>query len=178
MSYARTGGWDESLTLDDDADLMMRALLEGTALRVATRGHAYYRDHGTARVSVANDAFTADRIQSPIRVAEKMSMLLAARGRLAEYAVARRELPANGDGRISAWSRRDRPGMPAPRRGAGGQATPVSRTLVGSALARILGLERKERLAQAIASWGVGPRWRRDLLRRGAQSSAPRDKGS
>jgi O-antigen biosynthesis protein len=163
--YAATGGWDETLTLDDDADLMMRALLDGVALAVADGGESYYRDHGTSLVSVSKNLFSAKPLESRVRILDKLAAALAARGALPRYAVAlgaayqRAAMAGYQQGWIAL-------GRACQSRGealAGPQ--PVSRTRAGRALCAILGLERKERVVRALAACGLGPRWRRDLTR-------------
>jgi GT2 family glycosyltransferase len=164
--YTRTGGWDETLTLDDDVDLMLRALLDGAVLVTVNGGEGYYRSHATTRVSVSNNLFSADRLASRLRVTAKIAERLAGAGKLGEYAVPlgaayqRAAMAAYQHGLLAL-------GRACQARGeelAGPQ--PVSRTLVGQALSHLFGLERKERLAQAMATWGIGPRWRRELAHR------------
>ena len=42
-AYNKTGGWDPDVTVNQDGDLMMRALVEGVELRITNKGAAYYR---------------------------------------------------------------------------------------------------------------------------------------
>jgi hypothetical protein len=163
--YERTGGWDEELTLDDDADLAMRALADGATLVPAPEGMAYYRSHGSTRLSVSVQMFSSDRIASRVRIVDKLAALFERRGESAEYAVAlgtayqRAALVAYQQGLAALGREYQARG----ERLAGRQA--VSRTRLGRALCWLVGLERKERLSQALAAWGIGPRSRRDLLR-------------
>jgi hypothetical protein len=54
-------------------------------------------------------------------------------------------------------------------------AQPVSRSRMGQAARWVLGLERKERVAQALARWGIGRRWRRDFARVSAERARNSD---
>jgi glycosyltransferase involved in cell wall biosynthesis len=167
--YLQTGGWDEALSLDDDADLMMRALLDGFTPAVATHGEACYRDHGTPGSSVSTDLFSPRKIASRVRVVDKLAMLLAERGLLLEYAVSlgaayqRAARDAYQQGLVAMGRACEATGEAL----AGAQ--PVSRTRMGRAARWVLGLERKERVAQALARWGIGPRWRREFARVSAE---------
>jgi GT2 family glycosyltransferase len=164
--YARTGGWDENLTLDDDTDLTARALLDGATLVMATGGEAYYRHHGTDRLSTSADVFSPSALMSQVRFAEKLAALLEARGKLADYAVPlgmtylRIALRAYQQGFVAL-------GRDCEARGeqlAGGPR-PVSRTRLGRTLSRLLGMERKEQVMQTLAAWGIGTRERRERAR-------------
>jgi glycosyltransferase involved in cell wall biosynthesis len=167
--YMQTGGWDEALSLDDDADLMMRALLDGFTPAVATHGVAFYRDHGKPGSSVSTDLFSARRIASRVRVVDKLAMRLTERGRLLEYAVSlgaayqRAARDAYQQGLVDIGRACEATGEAL----AGAQT--VSHGRIGQAARRVLGLERKERIAQALARWGIGRRWRREIARVGAK---------
>jgi glycosyltransferase involved in cell wall biosynthesis len=179
--YARTGGWDETLTLDDDTDLTARALLDGATLVVATGGEAYYRHHGAHRLSASADVFSPSTLKSQVRFAEKLAALLETRGKLAEYTVPlgttylRIAQRAYQQGFVEL-------GRECQARGeqlAGGPR-PVSRSRVGRVLVRLLGMERKERVMQTLAIWGLGSRERRERGRLRDGHRAPRggDPGS
>lgn len=153
--YERTGGWDETLTLLDDGDLMMRALAQGARLVRAGGGEAYYRAHEPSRLSVSANLFSIERFQSGMRVFEKLVQQLERQGRLDAYAIpvgfAYHRLALMGFRLGFAEQARE-----CERRGklyAGRRA--VSRTWVGRLLSRIVGLERKEWIADALARLGL-----------------------
>jgi O-antigen biosynthesis protein len=174
-AFERTGGWDERLTLNDDGDLMMRALAGGMRLAVADAGMAHYRRHGGARLSVSADVFSEERLLSAVRVLEKISGLLEQQGRLDGYArpigLAYHHLALLAF-RGRHWSL-GRECLHRGEAGAGRQA--LDRTAVGRLLTRLLGLERKERVAAAIARVGIATGPRRVYTRlRHARRAGPR----
>jgi hypothetical protein len=153
--YERTGGWDETLTLNDDGDLMMRALAQGAHLVRAGAGEAYYRAREPGRLSVSANVFSDDRFGSSMRVFEKLSQQLEVQGRVDAYSIplglAYHRLALVGFQFGFAEQARE-----CERRGeryAGRRA--VSRTLVGRLVSQLVGLERKERLAEQLARFGV-----------------------
>lgn len=162
--YLTTGGWDERLTLNDDGDLMTRALARGARLVLADGGEAYYRDH-SARLSVSKDLTSERKLLSRMRSYQNLMDELASQGRLSEYAMplglvfhhlaevgfregysgCARESLALGEQLVG------------PRR--------VSRSWLGRLLTGVLGLERKERLFNALARSGLGRRERLKALK-------------
>ncbi|HEU4647593.1 MAG TPA: glycosyltransferase [Gemmatimonadales bacterium] len=175
--YARTGGWDETLTLDDDTDLTARALLDGVTLVLANGGEAYYRHHGADRLSTSADVFSPRTLMSQVRFADKLAARLEARGKFAEYATPlgaaylRIAVRAYQEGFVDL-------GRECQARGeqlAGGPL-PVSRSRVGRLLSRVLGMERKERVMHTLAMWGLGSRERRERGRLRNAHRASRDR--
>ena len=173
-AYERTGGWDETLTLDDDGDLMMRALARGVRLVGARGGESYYRWFGETRLSVSRNVFSERKLQSQRRVLDKIAAELDGQGRLAPYRDAlgmryqRLALMAFQHGFAEFGRDCLRVGLSyGPRRA-------VSRTWIGRMLDVVLGLERKERLANALATFGVMTlkRRRKARLRRHAEADA------
>lgn len=163
-AYEEVGGWDESLTLNDDGDIAMRALAGGAALLRATGGEGYYRAHGGERASLSASTFREDRLRSGMRVLEKLADQLRDAGRLPAYAEAiggayhGLALAAFQQGHTSLgreWSARAE---------ALGSRRAVSRTALGRLLTRTLGVERKERLALGLARMGVATRRRKEAL--------------
>lgn len=161
--YDRVGGWDEEITLNDDGDIMMRALADGARLVVAERGQAYYRSHGDERLSVSTNVFSESKLHSQRRVIEKLESKLTEQGRLTEYAeplgIAYQYLALlalqNGHMEI---------GRDCQRRGETiGGFRPVSRTFAGRFLSRVVGVERKEKIAAALARLGFATRERRQF---------------
>ena len=164
-AYERTGGWDEDLTLNDDGDLMMRALAGGARLVPSGGGMARYRTHQAARMSVSQTFLQESKLRSQVRTLEKVRAALAAQGRLAEFA------EALGVGyQLAAYSgfksghlELARECLRTGEEFAGRRA--VAPTRVGRLLVRVLGMERKERLAQLLARAGMMTPQRRSLAR-------------
>ena len=80
---ARLGGWDEKLTVNQDGDLVMRALAAGVELEKATTGQAYYR-------RVDNDDSVSSRrdrssLRSRARILKKLEATLEESGQLPNY---------------------------------------------------------------------------------------------
>jgi O-antigen biosynthesis protein len=171
-TFARVGGWDEELTLNDDGDLMMRALVAGARLVMADRGEAFYRWHGSERVTVSTDVFSDRKLGSQRRVLEKLESMLRARGMLADYGDA---LGAGYQYLALLALSQGHPelGLECQQRGeefAGRR--PMDRTGPGRLLTRLLGVERKERIAGLLARLGIASRERRRFARLAARRSA------
>ena len=160
--YDKVGRWDEDITLNDDGDLMMRALSDGARLVVAEQGEGFYRSHGEDRLSVSTD-LSAAKLRSQRRVIEKLEAKLTAQGRLPEYAeplgVAYQSLALlalqNDQTEIARECQRHGESLAGYR--------PVSRTLPGRLLSRLVGVERKEQIAAAFARFGLATSERRRL---------------
>jgi glycosyltransferase involved in cell wall biosynthesis len=159
--FDATGGWDETLTLNDDGDLMMRALLRGVTIEIAERGTASYRTHGDRRLSVSRNVFEERHLRSQLRVFTKLALALDAAGRLDRYRIAIgtsiqglaltcHQLGAIDLGRECASFGQALAGRRA-----------VSRTMPGRLLTWLLGMERKERLLRRLAMMGLMTRERR-----------------
>lgn len=167
--YDSTGGWDESIRKNQDGDIMMRALADGARLVVAEQGEAYYRSHGDERLSVSTDIFSERQLRSRMRVLEKLEAQLERQGRLAAYV----------DALGWAYSEIAREGLPLhPALGrecllrseqhSGSSPSPalLGRTFSGRLLSRILGVHRKEWIAQRLAHWGIMTGERRRFVSR------------
>lgn len=163
--YDASGGWDEAITFNDDADLMMRTLARGVRLVRAAGGEAYYRAPAGAGTSLSHDLFSEKRSRSNIRVLVQLAETLRELGRLEEYAeriafLLRAEgsraylesLPELGR---DCYALADRYGPPK-------QLAP---TAIGHVLTRFVGPRGKERLARALASIGVMTPARRKVIR-------------
>ncbi len=160
-TYERSGGWDERITLNDDGDLMMRALARGAYIVPTTRGMALYRDHGTTRLSLSQDVFSAERVHSLWLVLENLTGELEREGKLAAY----RRIVGRGfyslaltcfqHGMVEAGRRCVQQGEALAGRYI------VSRTWPGRLLTRLLGYERKERLVEGLAGMGLATSLRR-----------------
>lgn len=86
-AYEKTGGWDPDIIVNQDGDLMMRALVQGINLQVTDEGSAYYRRHPVEHLksSVSSIQFTHEGRESQIIVLKKISQKLADRGLLNDY---------------------------------------------------------------------------------------------
>jgi glycosyltransferase involved in cell wall biosynthesis len=163
-SYEITGGWDERLSLNDDGDLMMRALAKGVRLVRAEGGESYYREHHGSRLTVSNDVTSEPKFQSRVRSYRNLMDELIRQDRLTEYAEPLGVLFHQ----LAEFAFRE--GYPASARECttlGHQLVgprAVSRSWVGRWLTRVLGMERKERVLNQLARWGVGGRKRRKAL--------------
>jgi glycosyltransferase involved in cell wall biosynthesis len=164
-SYERSGGWDERLTLNDDGELMMRALARGARLLRANGGESYYRDHHGTRLTVSNDVTSERKFQSRVRSYRYVMDELVRQNRLEEYA------PPLGVmfHQLAEFAFREGYPLSAYECLAMGNhlvgPRAVSRTWLGRRLTGILGLERKERVLNALARLGLGGRKRRQALR-------------
>jgi hypothetical protein len=148
--FHATGGWDESLTLNDDGDLAMRALAAGAPLVRAEGGEGFYRRHGTDRVTVSTGVADQARLRSGMRVLEKLSGVLLAQDRVDAYAAP----IAHAYGELALYA--FRAGHAAlgreclARAGGGAGRGTGARTHAGRLLTRVLGLQGKERIAAAL----------------------------
>jgi O-antigen biosynthesis protein len=163
-AYARAGGWDESITVNDDGDLMMRALARGVRLRTAASGEAWYRAQGPGWVSLSGLTVTARGLRSRCRVLENVAKEVAQMENPSRYidrigvAFHRLGLVALhvGDAELAHQCLR------AASRYADRRS--LARTWTGRVLLEVLGLERKERVASAAARLGLTTTGRRHLL--------------
>jgi glycosyltransferase involved in cell wall biosynthesis len=169
--FERSGRWDEELTVDDDGELMRRVLARGVPLVAAEGGAALYRTHGAGRVSLSQNA--AHLRSSSKSAIDRLAADLEHQGRLAEFASAvgtayqRVALAAFQEGQHDLGEECQ---VLAAR--LGGRAD-VSRTVLGRALVRMLGLERKERVVQWLARRRIASPGRRTSMRRRERSQAP-----
>jgi glycosyltransferase involved in cell wall biosynthesis len=176
--YQSTGGWDEQLRVDQDTDLLLRALASGVSLVRAIGGTGYYRMHGESRLSVCNDLFSEERIRSQRRVLEKALAGFASHGGVPKkYA----EPIGRYYQRLAALAFQQGTfglGRECLRAAEGyGVRSPTAATPGGRLLSRMLGLEAKERIAQALAGWGIMTMRRRRFLQR-QEEYLRRQKGS
>ncbi len=163
--YERTGGWDEALTVNQDGDLMMRALARGVRLVVVPGGPlAWYRTHTDG--SVSRPTYTRAWVESQLRVIDKIALALGPRATCDPYG-ARIALSYAHLGRLGMLHGHRALAGVCFRRSeqyqAGG-ATP--KTWVGRLLHAALGLEGKERIAAMLARLGIGTALRREFLAR------------
>ena len=173
--YQRTEGWDETLTSNQDGDLMLQALVYGGQLIRAERGEAYYRAHSGTRLSVSANMFSADRLRSRMRVLEKLTLTLQRQARVDDYAeslgIAYQRLAVLGFHADRGLARE------CLQRGeayTGRRA--VSRTRVGRFLTRLVGLERKEQIASLLGRLGIMTPARRQIRRLRHLAESTREK--
>lgn len=153
--YERAGGWDEAIGFNDDADLMMRALVEGVRFVGAAGGRAWYRAPAPGTESVSHAAFTEARCRSNLRVHTKLAARLEELGRLDAHAGtlgfifrdqgSRAILeghPELGEECIALAERF-------------GSTERLARTRFGHVLTKLFGTGGKERIARALASVGI-----------------------
>lgn len=169
-AFERTGGWNESLSLNDDGELMMRALIHGVTLVRATGGLAYYRRH-ESRASVSSNIFEVGRLASQEMILERVDGEIQAHlGDRYQQSIgyAYRRLAAQyfhaGD-----YAKGRQMVLEAAKRAS---RRLVSPTRVGRGLERALGLEAKERLTRSLARLGLqtGARRRMDAMRSQTES--------
>jgi hypothetical protein len=164
--FDRSGGWNENFTVDDDGELMRRVLARGVPLIAAGGGGALYRTHGPARVPLSQSAVTDEQLRQTKAVVDDLADELGRQGRLAAFA------PAVGTAyqRVAlAALQEGHPELAAECRELAarlGGRPDASRTALGRALARIVGVERKERLARWLARRGIASGSRRTMMRR------------
>ena len=84
--FRRAGRWNESLTRNDDGDLVMRALSKGARITSAAGGESLYRRHRQTRQSVSTTRRSESHLKSAIQVLIDLSTELEAQQRLPVYA--------------------------------------------------------------------------------------------
>lgn len=83
--FERTGGWNPEAGVNDDGDLMMRALALGIPFGIATRGSVYYRRLPDCSFSLSGKRFTHAGLISRLFVVANLVALLERQGRLGQY---------------------------------------------------------------------------------------------
>jgi glycosyltransferase involved in cell wall biosynthesis len=148
------GGWDGSLTLYEDVDLVARALLAGAHPVRASSGMLSYRMHGAGGRSMSQGR-SAEHVGSALRMAEKLEAALRGAGRFEAYRVTVARL-------YHKIARCYFAAQPELARECARRAKALAgrRAIEGPfwhrILVRAVGLERKERLAAALAGLGIG----------------------
>jgi O-antigen biosynthesis protein len=79
-AFDAAGKWDEQSTVNDDGDLVMRALIYGTPLVDASRGRGYYRRLAGGQVSLSGTRLERRGLANRLRTLEKIAWLLRDRG--------------------------------------------------------------------------------------------------
>ena len=88
QAFARSGGWDNRVKMNQDGDIMMRGLVAGNRLRRTDEGAAYYRRLPGERSSISSKRKTRKGIESRLFVLERIVALMEKEG------IARRYAPA------------------------------------------------------------------------------------
>jgi O-antigen biosynthesis protein len=84
-AYTRVGGWDERATVNDDGDIMMRALIHDTQFVAARRSEVFYRRAEPGVASLSGYRFSRGGIESELYVLRKVALMLEERGKLEPY---------------------------------------------------------------------------------------------
>lgn len=87
-AYDMSGGWDPAVTINQDGDLMMRALIAGVPLVRADGGLGYYRRLPDGQVSLSGKGRSAKGLAGRLDVLDKIEAGLDAADRLPQYAKA------------------------------------------------------------------------------------------
>jgi len=159
----RVGAWDDTLTMNQDGDIAMRALATGINITHSAETGALYRSHASNRLTVSHSFFRKDRLQSQIKVVDKILAILVQQNRVQLFqhalAFAYHRIASLGfqTGHVSLARECQHKGDAL----AGRQI--VSPTRLGRVLERIIGLEHKEHLAQVAASAGFSTLGRRRI---------------
>jgi glycosyltransferase involved in cell wall biosynthesis len=166
-AYENTGGWDEDLVANQDGDLILRALLNGVSVVQSSRGEALWRNFNNTRQTSKSRVRSVDTALSRARVIEKIIPLLDDRGQLDQYAseigqnlhrFAQRGFNCIDDASASQRRRLEEITRKAWEI-AGTDA--VTGSLAHQAMCCVIGLRRKEALANWLAQFGIGSRIRR-----------------
>lgn len=84
-AFVGVGGWDEDAVINQDGDLMMRALVNGVRLIETEKGTSYYRRLPEGQLSLSGTRFTFGGLAGQIAVIEKIARLLEEAGKIDSY---------------------------------------------------------------------------------------------
>ncbi len=87
-AFERAGRWDEHAIVNQDGDIVMRALAMGVALAESDRPAAYYRRRPAGEASVSGRRMTARGSEARMRTVLKVARLLEESDRLTPYRAA------------------------------------------------------------------------------------------
>lgn len=86
-AYESMGGWDPRAYVNDDGDLMMRALADGINLQITDKGASFYRRMPEEQLteSLSGARFTRKGREAQIYVVHKIAQMLQDRGKISAY---------------------------------------------------------------------------------------------
>lgn len=84
-AYEHTGGWDARARVNNDGDIMMRALALGIPLHVTTGGEAFYRRLPNGEASLSGRRFGPEGLKARVWVVRRVAEMLESQGRLTPY---------------------------------------------------------------------------------------------
>lgn len=84
-AFLQSGRWDEEATMNDDGDLIMRALAFGFPLAETTSGMSYYRILPDGQTSLSGKKTTYGGLKGRLAVVEKIASMLEENGRVDDY---------------------------------------------------------------------------------------------
>ena len=84
-AYEVAGGWDTTMSVNDDGEMMMRALIAGVPLIRSDGGLGYYRRQPSGMMSLSGHNWSADGLEARLRVLEKVETQLREAGRNRQY---------------------------------------------------------------------------------------------
>lgn len=87
-AFQRAGRWDDEALVNQDGDLMMRALAYGMPLLETPEGAAYYRRPAGGRTSLSGTRSKPDGLASRVRTIRKIAWILEDLDRLTPYRAA------------------------------------------------------------------------------------------
>ena len=111
-AFVHVGGWDEEAAVNDDGDLVMRALVSGVPLLETGSGTAYYRRLPEGEVSLSGTRHTYGGLAGQVTIIEKIARMLEEQGRIDLYrdpvSQAFAAIAADAAGRFDGLSQRAR----------------------------------------------------------------------
>lgn len=84
-AYEQTGPWDERISVNDDGEIMMRAMIMDISLVRASYGRSYYRRLEAESESLSDARFSRSGLESRLLVLDKVSDLLEQQDKLDSY---------------------------------------------------------------------------------------------
>lgn len=84
-AYRRSGGWDPAIRMDQDGDIMMRALAAGVPLELTAGGTAYYRRLPDGAISLSGRRLTPEGLRSRLEVIEGVERTLTEHGSASRF---------------------------------------------------------------------------------------------
>lgn len=134
-AYRISGGWDPAVTVDDDGDLMMRAMTAGVRLERTEGGTAYYRRLPGGAVSLSGRRFTEKGLRSRLDVIEGVERRLQQNGWLRNFRIPLRAAFRN----LASDAREPAPHLAQLALAGARRNRPSPRQVAAEALARVRG---------------------------------------